>query len=405
MRAQVSGMMILLFFALLLCGSSGSLGSETAKAADPKKESVTSQTQWKQKMQGLYQSLSALLTDVCSDQRYYDPKNSTRIEREIKSISGFAHEVSKKSTESLQSDPTLPLFSGFLAQETSEAARSFRDGNLSYAREILRSLPGDCLACHSRNSLGPDFATLPLKPDAPLKPWEQGEFYAATRQFDLAVETFQKVIRGSEKETPNPWDYEKTVNEALSIAVRFKRDPALAKSIVQSVLDKKDAPQFLKEDAAHWKKSLEDWEKEPKGEFKTEAGLHAEAVRLIALAKEGQAYSMDHSQDMIFLRASTILYDLVQKYPNGDFVADSLLMLGMCYEIVAPSHLENMHNIYYEACIERAPHTEVARTCYRRYERSTYLGFTGSSGTHLPQEVKNKLLKLWSTAMKNDGKI
>ena len=398
MHIKFSETILLLCFALFLCVPYSALSSP-----EPTPGTLTSQSQWKQKMQGLYESLSALLSDVCSEQRFYDTKNSSRIEREIKSISGFAHDLSKKSSESVHTDPTLVLFSGFLAQETSEAARSFKSGNLSYARAILRSIPSDCLACHSRNALGPDLAALPLKPNAPLKPWEQGEFYAATRQFDLAVDTFQKIIRGQEKETPNPWDFEKTVNEALVIAVRFKRDPALAKSIVQSVLGRKDAPQFIKEDALLWKKTIEAWEKEPKTEFKTELGLHNEAVRLVAAAKTGQSYAMDHSQDIVYLRASTILYDLVQRYPDGEFVAESLLMLGMCYEVVAPNHMENLHNVYYEACISRAPHTEIARTCYHRYERSVYFGFTGSSGTHLPQEMKDKLLELWSLAMKKDG--
>ncbi len=401
MNKYFFGMIVLFSHTLFLSAPYSSYGETSTKSPAP----VIAQTKWKEKMQGLYQSLSDLLTDVCSDERYYDSKNAARIEREIKSISTFSHELNKNSKEPAQADPTLQLFSGFLANETNEAYRSFRDGQIGYARDILRSVPGNCLACHSRNASGPDFVSLPLEPSAALKPIEKAEFYAATRQFDRAIELYQKVIRGQEKPKLDFYGLEKAERDALLIAVRFKRDPALAKAIVQSALDNTESPRFLKDDAAQWKKSIEEWELEVPREIKTEEGLYAESQRLIARARTVQTYSMDHSADIIYLRASTTLYDLVQAAPNGKHVSEALLLLGMCYEVLSPHRMENLHNVYYEACIERSPHSEIARTCYRRYEQSMYLGFTGSAGTHLPQEIKKHLLDLWAIAMKNKGEL
>lgn len=389
---------------LLLVAPGFSLGqvpSPLTQSPVPTNES----TQWKKKMQGLYQSLAELLTDVCSDQRYYDPKNSSRIEREIDHLSSFSHEIDKNTKDTNQSDPTLSLFSGFLASDMKEASRSFRDGQSAYARDILRSIPGNCLACHSRNPNGPEFQSLPLEPNAPLTPSERAEFFAATRQFDKAIDLFQQVIRGKTDQKPNSYDLEKSVHDALNVAVSFKRDPELAKSIVQAAIDNPEAPQFLKEDASQWKKSIEEWSAEGPREIKTEEGLHSEAIRLFTKAREKQSYAMDHSSDMNYLRASSTLYDLIQLAPKGKHVGEALLLLGMCYEVLNPRKLENLHNIYYEACIRQVPHSSTAQTCYRHYEQSMYFGFTGSSGTHLPQKIKQKLLELWSVAMPLTGNL
>ncbi len=363
------------------------------------------QAEWKQKMQSLYQSLAELLTDVCSDERYFNSKNSARIEREIKSISNFSHEIDKNSKDTNQADPTLHLFSKLLADETNEAFRSFRAGNKDYARDILRSIPGNCLACHSRNSMGPDFASLPLEPNAPLLPAEKASFYAATRQFDRAIEGFQKVIKGDEKSKIDSFDIEKSVADALTIAVRFKRDPKLAKSIVQLAIDSPASPHYYKEEASQWLNTIDSWSKEPVLKATTEEGLFAESQRLISLARSNQTYPMDHSGDIYYLRASSALYDLIQLAPHGKHVNEALLLLGMCYEVLSPRRMENLHNKYYEACILGAPHTETARTCYHRYEKSIYFGFTGSSGTHLPPQIKQKLLDLWSKAMPTKGNM
>jgi len=367
---------------------------------------ITSQTPWKNKMQELNLSLNALLTDVCSDQRYYDPKNSSRIESEIKSISTFSHDLNKKSLGTHQADPTLQLFSGFLANETSEAYRSFRDGQLTYAREILRAIPGDCLACHSRNALGPDFSALPSEPNAPLSFIETAEFYAATRQFDRAVGSFRNILQArAQEESLDSTHLEKSVHDALLIAVRIKKDPDLAKAIIGDLLSNVNTPHYLKDDAIHWDQSLKNWKSEGVRKVNTPEGMYAEAIRLIAIAHAHQTYAMDHSQDIVYLRASSVLYDFLQADPNGKRVSDALLLLGMCYEVLSPHRMEDLHNVYYEACIQRSPHTEIARTCYHRYEQSMYLGYSGSSGTHLPEDIKKKMLELWSLASENKGKL
>ncbi len=358
--------------------------SSSAEATDK-----VNSPEFKKKMQGLYQSLTELLNDVYSEHQFYDKKNASRIEKEINAISSFAHQISPTT----QGDPSLPLFAGLLADQTKEAYRTFHAGQRDYARSILRAVPTYCLACHSRNATGPDFASLTLEPTSILKPLEKAEFYAATRQFDRAISAFQNL-----NQITNPYDIEKSIQEALLIAVRFKRDPKLALSIIQNALSNPHAPEFMKSDLNHWKKSVEDWSAETPRTAATEEGLHAEALRLIAKAREEQTYSLDHAADITYLRASTLLYDLLQLAPNGKFSADALLLEGMCYEVLNPRKMENLNNIYYEACIKQAPHSSTAQSCYRRYEQSIYFAFSGSSGTHLPEEMKEKLLKLWGLA-------
>lgn len=395
---------------LLLTGLAFALGpqalADELKAPKTTEASPVSSTpEWKLKMQGLYHSLSDLLTDVSSDQRYFDSKNATRIGEEIKSISQFSHSLKATGKNRDQVDPTLVMFSGFLESETNEAARSFKLGYLSYAREILRTIPGDCLACHTRNNLGPDFNSLPLEPTGALEPLEKANFFAATRQFDRAIESFQGILSGK---SPVSLDgtkidgntIESSIRNALLIAVRYKRDPALALSLVQATIDNPTTPQYLKDDAESWKKSIAAWKIEGDRKASSEAGLHAEALRLIARAHSKQSYPMDHSQDIEYLRASTVLYDLIQLAPNGRFASETFMSLGMCQELLSPRRMETLHNVYYEACIEKAPHTDTARACYKRYEQSMYLGFTGSSGMHLPEEIQHKLSDLWAKASK-----
>jgi hypothetical protein len=108
---------------------------------------------------------------------------------------------------------------------------------------------------------------------------------------------------------------------------------------------------------------------------------------------------MDHSADILYLRASNVFYDLIQKAPAGKHISQALMMQGICNEVLSPRGFEDLHRLYYESCIRKSPHSPIAMDCYRRYEQSTILSYTGSAGTALPEEIKQKLLDLFTLSI------
>ena len=141
-----------------------------------------------------------------------------------------------------------------------------------------------------------------------------------------------------------------------------------------------------------------DWKNEIPRQAITEEGLYSEALRLTAEAHRLQKYPLDRSADVIYLRASAALHHLLQVAPEGRHAGEAFLLAGLCYEVLKPLNLEELHEIYYEACIKKVPHSATAELCYHRYEESIYMGFTGSGGTDIPQDVKEKLGKLENLA-------
>jgi hypothetical protein len=113
-------------------------------------------------------------------------------------------------------------------------------------------------------------------------------------------------------------------------------------------------------------------------------------MRLLVQAHEMQEYPMDHSAEVVYLRASSVVHEWMRFFPQGKYLHEAYLFAGICYEVLHSVNLGELHEMYYEACIKQSPHTETARNCFRRYEQSIYLGYTGTSGTHLPAEVIRK---------------
>ncbi len=282
--------------------------------------------------------------------------------------------------------------SGLFKDETLLALTHLRAGHRAYARNVLKAIPNFCIACHTR-STGLDLSSIEQEVPKALTPFERAQFFDATRQFDSALDEFFKILSNP---PPNgrQLEWERAARYGIATAVRVKRDPERALALVNRVLSSPAAPVFLREDALHWKTSLEEWTNEQTEKPTTADSMFSEGKKLVGQARNLQEYPADRSADILYLRASSALHDFMSRFPDDPRVGEVLLMIGMCYESLEDRQVWSMHDLYYEACVRKVPHSTVAHACYVRYQQSVYFGFTGSGGTFLPPEVQRHLDEL-----------
>ena len=353
---------------------------------------------WNQKMENFRSVLSALLPDLFSEKRFNAPENFKRIEENVKRLAGLAHEMptgafaQAKTELAADQDPSLTLISGLFKNEALLALTHLRSGHRAYARNVLKTIPNFCIACHTR-STGLDLSSVQEHVPKSLTPFERAQFFDATRQFDRALDEFEKILSNAPT-VDRPLEWERAARDGIATAVRVKRDPQRALALVDRVLSSPVAPVFLKENALHWKTSLEEWKNEQPEKSSTADSLFSEGKKLVAQARNLQEYPSDRSADVLYLRASAVLHDFLSRFPDEARVGEVLLLTGMCYESLEDLQVWSMHDLYYEACVRKVPHTPVAHACYARYEQSIFFGFTGSGGTFLPPEVQTHLNQL-----------
>ncbi len=352
--------------------------------------------EWRAKMRSMESVLEELLLDLSSDKRFRDPKRKDQIVKNTAKLKDLAHKLDDKKAASPDADPSIWLFSGLFSQEVDRAHEAMKRGERDYARGLIKGLTGYCIACHTRTPEGVRFPAIPFKSIAQgLEPLERGEFYASTRQFEQAMEEFEAILANAESLSARSLEWEKAARYALAIAVRVNQDPRRAMVIADRVIAAKQAPYFLREQARKWRQSIQEWAKEPSRKITTASGLHAEAKRLIDRARKLQEYPADRSADVVYLRASAVIHQLLGKDPaKTKLGTEGLFMAGVAYEALQDLNLWELHDLYYQACIHRSPHTRLARQCFARYQESIYAGFSGSAGLSLPLEVEESLKAL-----------
>jgi cytochrome c553 len=348
-------------------------------------------------------SLVQPLTELCelSSSALRFSKNQKRVSELLKTFADKTRiiqtQFKSKAGES-DFDPTADFQIQILKDTVQRAQVEVKRGNPLYASALTRTLPQACMGCHSRMDLGSQF---PMKPKIPqgLTLTEQVSYLSALRHYDAALETIEKSLQNDQILKENRLSWENALNQGMILAIRVKRDPALAHKLIEAALRSKDLPSYLKNRFESWKTSIEAWAKEPSRKIETPKGLLAEGKRLYALALEAQKYPMDRSGWIYLLRSTEVLHRLMRTSGNESFVAEASFLLGTAYEALWGIGDSALHEIYLENCIRKKPHSPIASSCYVRLEDSIMNSFTGTAGTDVPMDLEKKLAELKILAM------
>ena len=351
---------------------------------------------WNQKMQELSKVLEAILPEILSAKT----GASKNLEKNVKRLTELAHhtkplEVGQTKSLAPDADPSLAMFSNLFERETKRAYAALKNGSPEYAKMILRTTTTYCISCHTRTDSGPDFPLVSLPKSADKFPaFEKAQWFAATRQFDPALNEFSKVLSDPKIANGRQIEWQRAAKQSLAIAIRIKHDPDRALGLVDSALKAESVPVFFKEQLAAWKASIIGWKAEPAKTLKTDQDFYNELKRLVAAAKAQQRFPADHAADVTYLRASAVGHDLLALDPKGKFAAEAMLWVGTAYEILGDPVLWPLHEMYFEACIRQAPHTAIAGECFSRYETAVYFGYSGSGGVNIPGDAEKLIAEL-----------
>ena len=343
---------------------------------------------WNKKMQGLGETFSELLPDL-ADSSPLDTKARTRLEKGSKKLASLAHSINMpKANLPPDSDPTLPFVAARFDKEVRRANHAIQNGNYEYGKALLRNVGGYCITCHTRNDQGPEFPKFEFNPKtAKLSPLQRAELFSALRQFDAALEIYEKMTADKELAAQDQWTWGKGLRRGLNLAVRVKKDPDRALSLVAQAQALPQTPGFFARYLPVWKKSLTEWKGERVGKTETEESLYEEALRLAAEGRALQEFSLDSSGDVLYLRSSAAAHDLLGRFPKGKRTAEALLLEGKAYDLLEERMNAPLANFYYEACIRHSPHTPVAHQCFERFESNLLFGYSGSAGTFIPKDL------------------
>jgi hypothetical protein len=103
-------------------------------------------------------------------------------------------------------------------------------------------------------------------------------------------------------------------------------------------------------------------------------------------------FSLDSPQNVIAaLKMSSVLYEYLNAYPATPLKPNILHWLALGERRYTYQSMYSMPDLYLKQCVLEYPNNPVAKLCFADYEDSITVAFTGSSGTHIPDDISQEL--------------
>lgn len=357
------------------------------------KKPQESPSTWSSQMQGLAGGVREILPFIYNKNAFNDPTNKKHIEEKLKSFAGRAHSLKPQMAQKyFGADPLVNYSLEQMTDDLNRSLEAFQMGRLEYSRGVAKSVVNHCFRCHSVANVGAaTYWNLQNVDSFQLSALEKLDLLVASRRFDEAIELSESLLNDNNFMKSAPFDYESVLRKYMALMVRVQKNPKKAMAQLDNILRWEDLPFYLADQMQSWRLSLNNWVKEKK----RKANLLARAQLMMNHAKQSQQFQKDHGADVELLRASNDLHEfLKQPKIKARDMALAYFLLGEVYEVMDDLGYWNLHELYFESCIVKAPEALLARTCYSRLEASVYLGYSGSSGIHVPEAERQRLSKL-----------
>ncbi len=361
--------------------------------------------EWVARMDGLAVALTSLLVDATLAEKdgpdgaasgaAFDEDRRRRLRDEVTALRSLAHGLASMRTTP-DADPTI----GYLLRELDGVIDDVGRSQSTQAIEgAALAVAWTCMGCHTRAPYGSPRPLAQLAPvDERLPPDVRGTALAATRRFQEASLVFRKAAFDEELARNEPTRWERSVKGALILDLRVHNDARAALDLVDRVINTPNGERLWR-DAADWRRVLVPMVKNPRAQPRTLVALDAEATRLMA---EANARDLtDSGREILHLRATAALHELLMRDPPKDMKVQALSSLGESYRALRDLDIWSLHLVYDAACVEAAPHSVIAGECYARWLDGARAAFSGNSGAALPPEMAMRAEALWLLASPN----
>ncbi|MEQ1878498.1 MAG: hypothetical protein ABL958_17790 [Bdellovibrionia bacterium] len=315
---------------------------------------------WTESMKEMSNGLLVLMPSLVRLREIETESERAEILLKSKALAKSAHKLDKiKSPPS--ADPALKFISGDLHGDLASAIQLMEQGKWAQGKRQMLGATRNCIACHS---LRPGPSRLSFKVDlSGLKPLQQADYYAATRQFEQAIINYEKALTDEKWAAANEEKWNQAFQRLLALTVRVRNSPSLSMELISRFFDSKTYPQGLKPVAWTWRAHTKEWriEKSVKGD------LLKKASELIAKADELQAKTQDPVGLILYLRASGMLHTFLISSGNSQN-QEALYLAGKSAEGLLHLNFWTYPEDYYRACtaIDRA--TSWKKACEERLQ-------------------------------------
>jgi hypothetical protein len=368
----------------------GSLIGDIASAQD------TERPKTQAAMRAVFQSLVDAFNMSQNTTAFADPSNKDEVLRTLRVLSANTKYLEEHP---LELDPSFDYIRRSLAADVRAAVQRYEDGEYAASRFLITKLTSNCVACHTKLpspqefDLGEEFVQSASVQSQTSQ--DMLRLQIASRQFDEALRTYEDIF-ASMSISPTTIEAIGSFEGYLKICIRVERDPQRAKRTLEQFGGRRDVPLSMNKNIKTWTNTL--------GVLQANGFGGDELTRSRSLIAEGQGlneFPADRKGLVHFVVASALLHNYVNSKPDSkNDMATAFYQLGVAESYIAVSRWVSETEFYLDRAIRLDPGSDEAMRAYEFLEAYMMRGYSGSSGTQIPEDVQQRLDELRKLAEK-----
>lgn len=338
-------------------------------------------------MRAIFQALTTVFPLSLSDATFQAPPHRQRIQAALRTLSSQATQLTRHG----QHAPAgFDFLRRSLRDDAQQALELFASGDFEESRFVLQQLTDNCFLCHSRLpssrpfQLGKRF--LEHMPMQRLDPHERMRLAVAARQFDTALASCEALFRSFERSAAQI-DLMALFEDYLRIAIRVQHDFPRVINTLATFQRRPDVPMYLAHHLTAWIEALQF--------LQIDTGHAPVLKRAHTLIQQGQRRNR-YPADRQGLVHITLASGLLQRYVDSDGqskqqLAEAYYLLGVAESYIPRTSWISETDFYLETAVRLAPTSPIGKQAFAFLEEYLMLGYSGSSGLHLPSDIEKRL--------------
>jgi hypothetical protein len=306
----------------------------------------------------------------------------------------MAESAARLDSHGKSQESGFKYMSNVFAADVGQIRDWYNTGRYEGARFYLHNIVDRCVECHSKLESKQNF---PRSQDffkdvdtKSLPVLELARLQIATRQFDSALETYERFLVAPQAAREIGFGRD-VFTDYLKISLRVKRDISRPRRTFAAFLKRHDVPAYLLALVKTWSEDLVEIDTK---QMLSKTDMET-AKKAIQFAKARMDYPADRSGLVYYTLASAMLQGVVKDPGQKDIEkAEAYYYLGITELLLTNSLWASGSQPYFESAIRIAPNAPFAQDAYAIVEEQVYLAFTGSSGVHVPEDLKKWLADL-----------
>lgn len=291
-------------------------------------------------------------------------------------------DIEKKSDTYLV---TLQYAIDYLRQTNMLLAQDVDEG-----RKQLYSLAPICTSCHTQDDkLRTLFSGTDRKQFA--DDYSYAEFNYLSRNYSTAISYYEKFLQSPSPKTE--LDIIESLQRIITIYIQIFNKPAIAKALLTNYLSLNQHTPETKQQLKGWIAGTENLQKSGIANDLTEFQQIQNKVTQI-LGTSDQAFSelnLTPQQEIerVWLRGQ--LYHYLNHSAKTSEVPMILYWLSICDRTTGYNFYFSLADLFLQECILNHTNHPYAKHCFTEYENFLVYRYSGSSGTHIPENEQNTL--------------